>query len=66
MKAIKPEKKPDVTAALREAIIGGQLMTNERLIWLEDSIVENHGPGESPKAADPWQRRPGDDRGAGN
>jgi hypothetical protein len=35
-------------------------------IWLEDSIVENYGPGESPKAADPWQRRPGDDRGAGN
>ena len=32
-------------------------------IWLEDSIVENYGPGESPKAADPWERRPGGDRG---
>lgn len=35
-------------------------------IWLEDSIIENHGPGESPKAADPWQRRSQDDRGAGH
>lgn len=35
MKAIKPVKKPDVTAALREAIIGGQFMPNERLIEVE-------------------------------
>ncbi|HYS91159.1 MAG TPA: GntR family transcriptional regulator [Bradyrhizobium sp.] len=35
MKVIKPEKKPDVTAALREAIICGQLMPNERLIEVE-------------------------------
>ena len=33
--ATKPVKKPDVTAALRDAIIGGELMPNERLIELE-------------------------------
>lgn len=31
--------------------------------WLEDSIVENHGPGDLPKAADPWELRPGGDHG---
>jgi DNA-binding GntR family transcriptional regulator len=35
MKAIKPAKKPDVTIALRDAIIGGQFMPNERLIEVE-------------------------------
>jgi DNA-binding GntR family transcriptional regulator len=35
MKAIKSVRKPDVTSALREAIISGQFMPNERLIELE-------------------------------
>jgi DNA-binding GntR family transcriptional regulator len=35
MKAIKSGKKPDVTAALREAIISGRFTPNERLIEVE-------------------------------
>ena len=35
-------------------------------IWLEDWIVEYHGPGEVPMAEDPWERLPGADRGAGH
>jgi DNA-binding GntR family transcriptional regulator len=35
MKAAKSAKKPDVMAALREAITGGQFMPNERLIEVE-------------------------------
>jgi hypothetical protein len=27
-------------------------------IWLEDSIVKDYGPGESPKSKDPWERLP--------
>ena len=27
-------------------------------VWLEDLIAENYGPGEPPKAADPWERLP--------
>jgi hypothetical protein len=35
-------------------------------IWLEDSIVENYGPGETPRARDPWEDLPEGGRGAGN
>jgi DNA-binding GntR family transcriptional regulator len=35
MKAAKTGKKPDVTAALHEAIIGGKFMPNERLLEVE-------------------------------
>ncbi|WFU17797.1 hypothetical protein [Bradyrhizobium sp. CB3481] len=31
-------------------------------IWLEDLIVENYGPGEPPKAEDPWKRLPEHER----
>jgi len=34
-------------------------------IWLEDLIVADHGPGESPRGEDPWKRLPEHDRGAG-
>jgi len=34
-------------------------------IWLEDAIVESHGPGELPKARDPWGGPKGD-RDTGN
>jgi len=30
--------------------------------WLEDLIVENYGPGEPPRAEDPWKRLPEHDR----
>src|SRR5262249_1133710 len=35
-------------------------------IWLEDAIVESHGPGELPKARDPWEGPPKGDRDKGN
>jgi DNA-binding GntR family transcriptional regulator len=35
MKAAKAGKKPDVTAALHQAIIGGKFMPNERLLEVE-------------------------------
>jgi hypothetical protein len=34
-------------------------------LWLEEAIVQDHGPGEAPKAADPWERPPGGGRAAG-
>lgn len=32
-------------------------------IWLEDLIERDHGPGEAPRAEDPWKRRPEHDPG---
>ena len=31
-------------------------------VWLEDFIVENYGPGESPRGEDPWKRLQGHER----
>ena len=41
------------TRALRSTRVAGP----DGAIWLEDWIVRDHGPGEAPKAEDPWQRR---------
>jgi hypothetical protein len=35
-------------------------------VWLEDAIVDDHGPGGPPKAEDPWNRLPERHGGAGN
>src|SRR5919204_1677293 len=47
------------TRALRSTRVAGP----RGAIWLEVSIVENYGPGELPKAGDPWKRRPESDDG---
>ncbi|WP_456639714.1 hypothetical protein [Bradyrhizobium sp. USDA 10063] len=57
--------QPDVcnwTRALRST----RVTSPRGAIWLEDAIVENYGPGEPPKARDPWEDRSGSHRGAGN
>ncbi|MCA6106179.1 hypothetical protein [Bradyrhizobium cenepequi] len=57
--------QPDVcnwTRALRST----RVTSPRGAIWLEDSIVENYGSGETPKAADPWEDRSSSNCGAGN
>jgi len=46
------------TSALRSRRVPGP----EGPAWLEEFIVETYGPGEPPKAEDPWQRRSTGDR----
>ena len=50
------------TRALRSTRVAG----SHGSLWLEDSIVQDHGPGEPPKAADPWERLPGGEHDAGH
>jgi hypothetical protein len=47
------------TSALRSKRVAGP----HGEIWLEDLIAEDHGPGEPPRAEDPWKRREEHDRG---
>lgn len=50
--------QPDVcnwTRALRST----RVESPRGAVWLEDWIVENYGPGERPKAEDPWEHLPG-------
>jgi hypothetical protein len=42
-----------------------QVTTSHGVIWLEDLIAEEHGSGERPRGADPWERLPGRGGGAG-
>ena len=43
------------TSALRSKRVGGA----EGAMWLEDLIARDYGPGDRPKAEDPWERLPG-------
>ena len=47
------------TSALRTR----RVPSAEGVNWLEEFIVEAYGPGEAPKAEDPWKRRSKGDRG---
>ena len=45
----------NLTSALRSRRVRG---SDGKPMWLEDFIVATYGPGEPPKAADPWRRLP--------
>jgi hypothetical protein len=49
------------TRALRSTRVTSQ----HGAIWLEDLIVEDHGPGGPPRGEDPWKGLPAGNSGAG-
>jgi hypothetical protein len=56
--------QPDVcnwTRALRSTRVDGP----HGAIWLEDMIVEDHGPGGPPQGEDPWKAKSGVDGSVG-
>jgi hypothetical protein len=49
-----------------QALRSTRVSNPSRSVWLEDAIVDDHGPGGPPKAEDPWNRLPERHGGAGN
>ena len=49
-------------AGLKTRELAREIGVANGAVWLEDLIVENFGPGERPRAEDPWKRLPEHDR----